>query len=251
MEKSIQKMTKSLDKHRAERLKIAIGETLRSGFDEDLWEEFAPTGSELREISEQENKQKLHGLTAEEILSIYAEKQRTAEENRKKAELEKAALNKKYQQINELLLNNQWEEAEELINSIEAPFGVEPYEVTKAKEKLYGKYIDIYDFEVSHDQTTDSTKNFIGSRLAVRNMGDKEITKLVVSVFYKNDKGEDIYEQKIELVNSEAIFDRTPPLKPSLTLEMPIGKYYTVDSPLLLWDRQTAEPRVTEIKIKK
>jgi hypothetical protein len=70
------------------------------------------------------------------------------------------------------------------------------------------------------------------------------------TVYFKNNKGNVIFEKTYALVSDSTYFDLEGrgPLKPGYLKEMARDKYYTIDSVLSEWEKGNASIEITKLE---
>lgn len=116
--------------------------------------------------------------------------------------------------------------------------------------KRYVENIDIIELSSKRIDTF-THKGIPAIRVGLKNNGDKSITYLKATIFFKDKDGLAIYEKDITPINTEAISferDTSKPLRPNYIYELPTDKYITIDAPLSQWDEGEIDFEIVEIK---
>lgn len=82
----------------------------------------------------------------------------------------------------------------------------------------------------------------------IKNGGDKELKKVVVTVYFKDKNGAIIHEQKYYPVNKNEFFNSTDTLKPNHIWQQQRNFYYSADSLPSEWYEGAADIAITDIE---
>ena len=119
-----------------------------------------------------------------------------------------------------------------------------------AEEKEYAKnYIELYDIEAKyHESLLDGTVP--GVLFKLKNMGDRTLTRVEVTVFFKDASGSIIAEEDyFPVLVSEYSFNDDKPLKPGYVWSMEKNKFYTAKSVSTEWEEGSVDIEISDIDL--
>lgn len=112
--------------------------------------------------------------------------------------------------------------------------------------------VELYAFEA---KTIDTflEKGVPAVRFKLKNKGDQTITRLEVTVYFKDAQDKVIKEETFHPVHDSqfSLNDNNKPLKPNYIWELEKGKYYTVENAPTEWKVGNAEAKITGLTLKK
>jgi len=126
-------------------------------------------------------------------------------------------------------------------------------EVTKEitgfeKKQAYIDKVKLYDFTAKYFSTYLDGKT-PGVNFKIKNEGDKTLTKVEVTVYFKDAANNVIAEEDYHpVLVSEYSFGDNKPLKPNYIWQMESGKFYTAKSVPSEWQEGNAVAKITDIK---
>lgn len=115
------------------------------------------------------------------------------------------------------------------------------------ENQKYLKNVLVYDF-IADRLNTYSNDNPPAVRFAIKNLGIKTIKKLVLCVYYKDEKGNVIYEKEYTPISSSYNSDMEE-LKPGYVYEIAARKYYTLDNKLEMWAPTKTTLKIVDIEL--
>lgn len=180
-----------------------------------------------------------------------------------KASEERVARNEKIKTMlddaKELRKNKEYVRAVELYSEVlnedednaDADSGLKETETELAEQTIkqeYIKNVKLYDFEAKRIDTY-SKKDVPAVRFTVKNEGDRTLNKVEVTVYFKDSKGDVIFEENYNpvFVSKYSIGDNKP-LKPNYVKRKENGTYYTIKELGDEWKTGAAEAVVTDIE---
>lgn len=202
----------------------------------------------------------IDGLTGEEIIAAYRVRLDEDKIKREEKEAERELVRSLKREAQKYLDNKQFEEAltsysnlAEISSEIEAAeAGIK--ETTKAisdfSEKMsYIGQIEITEF-IARRIDTYSRENVPAIRISVKNNGERSLDEVKVTVYFRDQSGEIIYEDDYHpvLVSDYGFGDNNKPLKAGYVREMAEGKYYTLESPLSEWQDGNATAKIVDLE---
>jgi hypothetical protein len=124
-----------------------------------------------------------------------------------------------------------------------------PKEISKFEEKqAYIDKVKLYDFTAKYFSTYLDGKT-PGVTFKIKNDGDKTLTNVKVTVYFKDASNNIIAEDDYRLVlASEYSFGDNKPLKPNYIWQMEQGKFYTAKSVPSEWQEGNAVAKITDIE---
>lgn len=162
------------------------------------------------------------------------------EANKLKKQRKLAAAIEKYDQA--LQLDSELIEAKEGIKEANE-------EIEKFKEKQsYLPYVVLYDLKSKY-YTTYGNESIPGVEFKVKNKGDRTLNKVEVRVYFKDAKGNVVFEEDYHpVLVSEYSFGDNKPLKPNYIWQMERGKFYTAKSVPTEWKEGAISAKIANIE---
>jgi hypothetical protein len=119
------------------------------------------------------------------------------------------------------------------------------------RKQEYLKRLKLYDLESGlYDTYLD--KRVPGVKFKIRNEGDLTLTRVEVTVYFKDASGNTIHEEAFLPVSSVSFgLENHGPLKPGYIWELERGKFYTAKSVPSEWKVGAAEAKITDIDFAK
>ena len=113
----------------------------------------------------------------------------------------------------------------------------------------YAQYLEIYDFEATRINTF-LDENVAAVRFKVRNDGDRTVTRLRVTAYFRDADNRVISEDSFTVVSSLAIgTDTLRTMHPGYIFQMPSGRYFTSSRVPDEWDVGNAVLQVSTIEL--
>ena len=105
----------------------------------------------------------------------------------------------------------------------------------------------LYDLETGlYDTYLD--KRVPGVKFKLKNEGDQALTRVEVTVYFKDAAGATIYEESFVPVSVNSFsLENHGPLRPGYIWELERGKFYTAKSVPTEWKPGAAEARITDL----
>ena len=115
------------------------------------------------------------------------------------------------------------------------------------RKQAYLKRLKLYDFETGLYDTY-GDKRVPGVKFKLKNEGDLTLSRVEVTVYFKDATGKTIHEQSFVpvFVNSFGL-DNRGPLKPGYIWELERGNFYAAKSVPTEWKPGAAEARITDL----
>jgi len=122
-------------------------------------------------------------------------------------------------------------------------------EIENFEEKqAYVNNVVLYDFEAKYHQTYLYEK-VAGVNFKIKNNGDKTLSKVEVTVYFKDAAGVVIAEEDYyPVIATSFSFSDTKPLKPNYVWQMEQGKFYPAESVPSEWAESNATAKITDIE---
>ncbi len=172
--------------------------------------------------------------TEEKIEKLLSEAEELKEEKKLHGAIEK------YEKI--LELNSTMVEAQEGLAETNI-------EIVEFEEKqAYIDNIDLYDLEAGYYDTYLDDR-VPGVSFKLKNNGNRTLTKVEVTVYFKNASGEIIFEEDfLPVLVSEYSFNDNKPLKPKYVWSIGTGKFYKVEEVPSEWKSGSVSAKITDIR---
>lgn len=234
------------------------------GFDSLLKNAFNG-GEDKTELFVSVNLQSIHNLTADEILAKHDEDLKRIKQLQLKSEAEIAKFIKERNEVTKLiekaeklLEDKQFEESISIYKKLsELPYGYNDglVGIEKAKNEMkihsekmdYIENIEITEFKASRVDTY-SNEGIPAFRVSLKNKGNRSLDKVKVIVYFYDSNGNVIYEEDYHPILVTKYSSSSKPLKPGYVSEMPVNRYYTLDSTLTDWDESKATIEIVDIE---
>jgi len=115
------------------------------------------------------------------------------------------------------------------------------------EEEYINSFLQVYDFQAKYfDSLLDG--NVPGVKFKIKNKGNKTLSYVKATVYFKDTEGNNIAEDSYAVVN-DYNFDYKE-LKPNYTYQIEKDKFYTSKTVPSEWKAGNAEIKITEIKFK-
>lgn len=109
--------------------------------------------------------------------------------------------------------------------------------------------VKLYEFKAQRYQTDDG--KVPGVEFKLKNEGDKTLSMVEVTVYFKDKEGSVIAEKSFRPINAWGITGGVQRyFKAGYIFQMPEGEFYIADSVPDEWEEGSAEAKVTEVKFK-
>ncbi|MCF7821524.1 MAG: hypothetical protein K9M17_03660 [Mariprofundaceae bacterium] len=147
----------------------------------------------------------------------------------------------KYEEV--LALNGEMVEAKKAIEETKQEIqGIE-------EKKKYLSNVVLYDLKAKYYETY-SEKKMPGVEFKVKNKGDRTLSEVQVTVYFKDAKGTVIGEKQYHpvLVTKYSFSGDNKPLKPNYIWQMERGKFYKADSVPSEWKEGSVSANITNIE---
>ncbi len=116
------------------------------------------------------------------------------------------------------------------------------------QKQAYVDKVKLYDFTAKYFSTYTDEKT-PGVIFKIKNMGDKTLSKIEVTVYFKDASNNTIAEESYRPVNEHSFGD-SKPLKPNYIWQMERSKFYTAESVPSEWQEGNAVAKITDIEFK-
>lgn len=212
----------------------------------------------------------IEGLTGEEILKKYndalaadkvKEEQEKAEEEAKEKvrQQEREARerdDKILDEVKKLIDAHDFDKATAKLNdlSVKEDIAEGTKFITEAKasyetKQAYFSKIEINNFKAERINTY-TAKNVPAIRFDIKNVGEKTVNLIELTVYFQNKEGKTIFENKYYPVNTESYSSNVrQALKSGYVREMPRNQYYTLENTLSDWDVKNTCIEVTDLEL--
>ena len=202
------------------------------------------------------NLSSIDGLTGTQIIEKYRSARQADEEAAAarqrvrdlKKEAERFLADKKFEQA--IATYEKMSEIPSGVDAAETGIAEANAEMQTFAEKMdYLEKVEITEFSARRIDTY-SGKNIPATRISLKNMGDRSLDRVEVTVYFYDDEGSVIYEEDYNpvLVSDWNITGHDKPLKGGYVKEMEADKWYTLDVPLSEWQEGNAKAKVTDLK---
>jgi len=123
----------------------------------------------------------------------------------------------------------------------------EPKGEKEQRKEAYFKRMKLYDLETRlYDTYLD--ERVPGVRFKLKNEGDLTLSRVEVTVYFKDATGKTIHEESFDPVSVNSFgLDNRGPLRPGYIWELERGKFYTAKSVPTEWKPGAAEARITDL----
>lgn len=116
----------------------------------------------------------------------------------------------------------------------------------KQSRAAYRDKVKVYDLRAKyHDSLTES--NVPGVEFKIKNKGNKPLSFVEVTVYFKDDFGETISEETFHPINTKSFMSDSGPLKPGYIWRIEKGKFFKAENVPSEWEEGRAEAKVTEV----
>ena len=204
----------------------------------DGWKVFTNEAKQVREKEEREEQEKINKEKQER-----ATQARVLVREARQLKRNKNLLGAKDKYNEALLLESEMVEANE---------GIEEVNKELAEIKAQQAYIDkvkLYDLKSKYYESLLQGR-VPGVKFKIKNTGDRILNKVEVTVYFKDAKGNVIFEEDYRPVNTHAISftGDDKPLKPNYVWQMERGQFYPAKSVPSEWETGSVSAKITDIE---